>query len=233
MSGIDGAVLTSGAGPAQGVFYGESARTGQGCYGIRRILPAARVRETMIIPVTQLGRDQATTWLQMYDAEGSWLDWALGTAGLPTRDVRGGGLSGVALSLPEGGDALDERGDADDEGDLGEGWVAGGGREGGQVTGGVAQVVPGPGGAGDPAERGAGGAVVGGSRLPQGVAIRAEAAARAAFRACPDRLLTGSCVMQVPDAGGPGMLTGNRATAASGGHGPTDSMSALTLSRQS
>lgn len=81
--GIDGAVLTSGAGFAQGAFRGESARTSQGCYGVRRPLPAARVRETMIIPVTPLGRDQATIWLQMYDAEESWLDWALNSAGLP------------------------------------------------------------------------------------------------------------------------------------------------------
>jgi hypothetical protein len=84
--GIDGAVLSNGAGLAQGEFHGESARTPNGCYGIRRLLPAARVRETMIIPVTSLGRDQASIWLGMYDAEEHWLDWALSRAGLPTRD---------------------------------------------------------------------------------------------------------------------------------------------------
>ncbi len=83
--GIDGAVLSNGAGFAQGEFHGESARTTQGCYGIRRVLPAARVRETMIIPVTPRGRSQATTWLRMYDAEEHWLDWALARAGIPTR----------------------------------------------------------------------------------------------------------------------------------------------------
>ena len=41
--GIDGAVLSNGAGFAQGQFHGESARTSNGCYGIRRLLPAARV----------------------------------------------------------------------------------------------------------------------------------------------------------------------------------------------
>jgi len=30
----------------------------------------------MIIPVTQLGRSQATSWLRMYDTEEHWLDWA-------------------------------------------------------------------------------------------------------------------------------------------------------------
>ena len=83
--GIDGAVLSNGAGFAQSEFYGESARTTRGCYGIRRVLPAGRVRETMIIPVTLRGRSQATTWLRMYDAEEHWLDWALGRAGIPTR----------------------------------------------------------------------------------------------------------------------------------------------------
>ena len=83
--GIDGAVLSNGAGFAQSQFHGESARTTQGCYGIRRVLPAARVRETMIIPVTPRGRSEATTWLRMYDAEEYWLDWALARAGLPGR----------------------------------------------------------------------------------------------------------------------------------------------------
>jgi hypothetical protein len=89
--GIDGAVLSSGAAFAQGEFYGESARTGNDCYGIRRLLPAARVRETMIIPVTQLGREQSIHWLEMYNNEGDWLDWALGSAGLPARDQIFGG----------------------------------------------------------------------------------------------------------------------------------------------
>lgn len=84
--GIDGAVLSNGAGFAQGEFHGESARTPQGCYGIRRLIPAARVRETMIIPVTQLGRSQAAMWLRMYNTEEHWLDWALRTAELPTRE---------------------------------------------------------------------------------------------------------------------------------------------------
>jgi hypothetical protein len=40
----------------------------------------------MIIPVTPLGRDQASIWLAMYDTEAEWLDWALSRAGLPSRD---------------------------------------------------------------------------------------------------------------------------------------------------
>jgi hypothetical protein len=45
------------------------------------VLPARRVRETMIVPVTARGRSQAGIWRDLYNAEESWLDWALGHAG--------------------------------------------------------------------------------------------------------------------------------------------------------
>ena len=81
--GITGVVLSSGAGVAQGQFYGESARSSGNSYGIRRALPAVRVRETMIVPVSAAGRDQARFWLDLYDAEESWLNWALQRCRLP------------------------------------------------------------------------------------------------------------------------------------------------------
>lgn len=84
--GIDGVALSSGALLAQGEFYGESAPAEQECYGLRRILPAVRVRETMIVPVTPRGRDQASIWRELYNAEEDWLDWALRLAGLPERE---------------------------------------------------------------------------------------------------------------------------------------------------
>ena len=31
----------------------------------------------MIVPVSAAGRDQARFWLDLYDAEESWLNWAL------------------------------------------------------------------------------------------------------------------------------------------------------------
>jgi hypothetical protein len=71
---------------AQGEFYGESAAAKDGCYALRRVLPAVRVRETMIVPVTPSGRDQARTWRELYNAEEQWLDWALPLAGLPGRE---------------------------------------------------------------------------------------------------------------------------------------------------
>jgi hypothetical protein len=86
VQGIEGVVLSSGALLAQGEFHGESARTVHGCYGLRRLLPAVRVRETMIIPVAPRGRDQARIWRELYNAEEDWLDWALHLAGLPQCD---------------------------------------------------------------------------------------------------------------------------------------------------
>jgi hypothetical protein len=85
VQGIDGVVLSSGALLAQGGFYGESARSEGECYGLRRVLPAVRVRETMIVPVTLHGCDQARIWRGMYNTEEYWLDWALHLAGLPER----------------------------------------------------------------------------------------------------------------------------------------------------
>jgi hypothetical protein len=83
IDGIDGIVVSSGACLAQGQFHGESARTADHCYGFVRPLPAVRVRETMIIPARPQARDQADIWASLYNAEDSWLDWALGQAGLP------------------------------------------------------------------------------------------------------------------------------------------------------
>jgi len=82
MQGIDGVVLSSGALLAQGEFHGESARAEGECYGLRRVLPAVRVRETMIVPVTLRGYDQVRIWRDMYNTEEYWLDWALRQAGL-------------------------------------------------------------------------------------------------------------------------------------------------------
>jgi len=84
--GIDGVILSNGAGLAQGAFYGESAAAAGECYGLCRPLPAVRVRETMIIPVSDRGRKQSRQWVDLYGSENSWLDWALSRRGLPLWD---------------------------------------------------------------------------------------------------------------------------------------------------
>jgi hypothetical protein len=81
---ISGVIFSNGAGVAQGQFFGESARSGDESHGLRRELPAVRVRETMIVPVSADGRRQARIWVDLYGSEDSWLDWALDRAELPS-----------------------------------------------------------------------------------------------------------------------------------------------------
>jgi hypothetical protein len=69
------ALLSSGALLAHGEFYGESAPAEGRSYGLRRVLPAVRVRETMIVSVTPSGRELASIWRDLYNAEEHWLDW--------------------------------------------------------------------------------------------------------------------------------------------------------------
>lgn len=80
---ISGLVLSNGASLAQGQFVGESAPAPSQNYGLRRVLPAVRVRETMIIPANAEGLRQARQWVGIYNAEDTWLDWALKLHGLP------------------------------------------------------------------------------------------------------------------------------------------------------
>lgn len=86
VEGLEGAVLSSGPAMAQGEFRGESARVAGGGFALRRLLPAGRVRETIIVPV----RDDPVVdlWRELYDAEPAWLDWALTRTGLsPSADI--------------------------------------------------------------------------------------------------------------------------------------------------
>jgi hypothetical protein len=80
---ISGLVLSNGASVAHGQFVGESAPSSNESYGLRRVLPAVRVRETMIIPSNADGLKQARQWVGIYNAEDTWLDWALKRHGLP------------------------------------------------------------------------------------------------------------------------------------------------------
>jgi hypothetical protein len=84
VDGVSGIVMSSGACVAQGQFLGLSTRTVDRSYGFVRPLPGHRVRETMIIPVTAAGRSESDMWADLYNAEDSWPNWALGQEGLPS-----------------------------------------------------------------------------------------------------------------------------------------------------
>jgi len=83
IDGVDGIVVSNGACVAQGQFHGLSTRTADHWYGFVRPLEGSRVRETVIIPVTPQGLGEADLWAELYNTEGSWLDWALCQTELP------------------------------------------------------------------------------------------------------------------------------------------------------
>jgi hypothetical protein len=75
-----------------GQVIGESARSAADCYALRRLLPGARARETMIIAANDTGRLQARTWVDIYGPEDSWL----GTQPIPASSMG----RGPALDRP-------------------------------------------------------------------------------------------------------------------------------------
>lgn len=54
-----------------------------GAVGMRRHLDALRVRETIIVPLTEPGRRHAAVWRTLYDSEPDWMASALRAASLP------------------------------------------------------------------------------------------------------------------------------------------------------
>ena len=80
--GIDGVVFSSGAVLGQGAFVGESCRTDDGVFGLRRVWHPLRVRETVVVPASGIGSAQASEWVRVYDAEPAWLGWAVEHVGL-------------------------------------------------------------------------------------------------------------------------------------------------------
>jgi hypothetical protein len=86
-SSIHGVVLTSGSCLAPRLV-GSSSRTASGAYGIERPLPLARGRATFIVPLQENAQPGTVIWRDLYNEEGSWLDWALANKGLPsTADI--------------------------------------------------------------------------------------------------------------------------------------------------
>lgn len=84
IEGVRGAVLSCGPAMAQGDFVGESTRVADGGFALRRVFPPFRVRETVVIPLGPEHASEAMTWVELYDGEPGWLDWALGAVGLPS-----------------------------------------------------------------------------------------------------------------------------------------------------
>jgi hypothetical protein len=69
-SGIDGVVLSSGAALSLGPNFASSCRGPNGI-GLRVVLSPFTVRETVIIPLTEIGASHVPLWVSMYVAEPS------------------------------------------------------------------------------------------------------------------------------------------------------------------
>jgi hypothetical protein len=84
LPGLDGIIVSCGPLLAQGTFEDEDVVLGSGLVALRRCLPFVRVRETLIIAADAGATQAARSWRSLYSDEPSWLDWALGRAGLPS-----------------------------------------------------------------------------------------------------------------------------------------------------
>jgi hypothetical protein len=83
LDGLDGIIVSCGPLLAQGTFDDEDVVLAPGLVALRRCLPFVRVRETLIIAADARASQAAPSWVRFYSDEPSWLDWALGRAGLP------------------------------------------------------------------------------------------------------------------------------------------------------
>jgi hypothetical protein len=76
---IHGIVLSSP--PASGMQgQDETHRLPEGGMALRRGLPGERARESFIIPSDHAADSEREMWVELYDDEPTWLDWALPTA---------------------------------------------------------------------------------------------------------------------------------------------------------
>jgi hypothetical protein len=73
---IHGIVLSSPAASSANL-QDETYQLQTCCIALRRELPGGRIRETFIIPTVYAADSEAEMWVELYDREATWLDWAL------------------------------------------------------------------------------------------------------------------------------------------------------------
>lgn len=81
---FDGAVVTSGLLVGQGQFADQEITLVDGTIGLKRLVAPLRVRESVMIPLTEKGRSELLGWRDMYGAEQQWLPEALAELALPS-----------------------------------------------------------------------------------------------------------------------------------------------------
>jgi hypothetical protein len=84
---IAGVVMTPGSVHAQGSLADEDYQHPDGAFAMRRLIAPLRVRETLVMPLTDDGaRALNRVWRELYASEPGWLGRALGAFGLPPVD---------------------------------------------------------------------------------------------------------------------------------------------------
>jgi hypothetical protein len=83
---LEGIIVSCGPMLAQGSFEDEDVVLGPGLVAMRRCLPFVRVRETLIIAADAEHVGATPIWSDLYSGEPTWLDWALGSSGLPSTE---------------------------------------------------------------------------------------------------------------------------------------------------
>lgn len=83
---VAGFIVSTGAAMAQGRFTDEALQSERGSVALRRNLRPLRVRETLIVPMSEQGLESVEFLATAYDAEPSSLDRSLQLAGLSAVD---------------------------------------------------------------------------------------------------------------------------------------------------
>jgi hypothetical protein len=80
---FDGVVVSSGSiGP--GTIVPDLVEHSQGAIGLRQQLDPIHSRTTVVVPLTEVGSEEAAIWYSIYAAEADWLGAALSRFGLPS-----------------------------------------------------------------------------------------------------------------------------------------------------
>lgn len=87
-TGLRGIVISSGTATTLTRLTGQSTRSGH-AFGLVRDLGSFRGRETIVVPLVDDAAAEAQAWVQLYDAEPSWLDGVLAEVGLPALSTFG------------------------------------------------------------------------------------------------------------------------------------------------
>ena len=83
---LEGVVISGGPISRPNHLWGESVRATYGAWGLRRLLPVGRMRETIVIPLR--GAPGGEVWRDIYNEESGWLLWGCSEAGVAVPGIK-------------------------------------------------------------------------------------------------------------------------------------------------